>query len=173
MEDFRIKKVCAFNVSSIHFSIMILPYINKELNSKKDIITVLENNLEDNVNEVISKILLSNEEKEKILNLNWMETDIEKMNIKEKLFKKITNDKDLCFVIYGGEKYINKVNKIINEILKQEKNSIPDKKIKIINNYKVKDFKENISEILDNHDVIVNTSGEHKKEEIFINYNLA
>ena len=31
MEDYKIKRVCGFSVSSIHFSMMILPYINKEL----------------------------------------------------------------------------------------------------------------------------------------------
>ena len=39
MGDLKIKKVCGFNISSIHFSMMILPYINKELEQEKNIIT--------------------------------------------------------------------------------------------------------------------------------------
>lgn len=50
MGDLKIKKVCGFNISSIHFSMMILPYIKKELEAKKDVITILEANLEKNIN---------------------------------------------------------------------------------------------------------------------------
>ena len=70
MGDLKIKRVCGFNVSSIHFSVMILPYINKELEAEKNIITILEGNLEKNIKEILSKITLNNEAKEKIKNIH-------------------------------------------------------------------------------------------------------
>ena len=45
--------------------------------------------------------------------------------------------------------------------------------IKIINCYSVNDFNENIKEILDNHDTMFNTSGEHKIEDVFKGYHSA
>ena len=63
--NLKIKKVCGFNISSIHFSMMILPYIKKELEAKKDVITILEANLEKNINQILSKLTISDEEKEK------------------------------------------------------------------------------------------------------------
>ena len=166
MGDLKIKRVCGFNVSSIHFSVMILPYINKELEDKKEIITLLEGNLEKNIQEVLSKITLNNEAKEKIKNINWKATDIEKANFEKNLKQKFTKEKDLSFIVYGGEKYINTANEKIEKILK-------NKKIKIINCYTVDDFKENIKEILDKHDAMFNTSGEKKIEDIFTEYHSA
>ena len=161
----NIKKVCGFSVSSIHFSIMILPYINQELEKNKKIITILEENLRSNINEILTKITLNKEAKEKINNLNWMATDIENVNIEEMLKQKFTKDKNLSIIIYGSESYINRVNKKIENILKEEENL--ENNIKITNCYNIKDFQENIKEILNNHEAIFNTSGEKKIEDIY------
>lgn len=173
MEDLKIKRVCGFNISSIHFSMMILPYLSKELEEEKNIITILEGNLEKNIKQVVSKITLNKEAKEKILNVNWKSTDIEKVNIEKKIKSKLAEEKNLCFIVYGSEKYINKTNEILNKIINKNLKNAINKEIKIINCYFVNDFNENIKEILDMHDAIFNTSGEHKKEEIFEDYRLA
>jgi len=173
MGDLKIKKVCGFNISSIHFSMMILPYINKELEKEKNIITILEGNLEKNINQVLSKITLNNESKEKILNIQWNATDIKKDNIEKLIKTNLFKEENLDIIVYGGEKYINIVNEIINKILNKKNKIIKEKNIKIINCYTVNDFKENIKEILDTHDVMFNTSGEHKIEEIFDGYHSA
>lgn len=173
MGDLKIKRVCGFNISSIHFSMMILPYINKELEKEKNIVTILEGNLEKNIKEILSKITLNNEAKEKILNINWKATDIEKMNIEKYLKQRLTEEKNLSIIVYGKEKYINEANKIINKcIIKNEKN-IKNKRIKIIDCYTVNDFNDNIREILEQHDAIFNTSGEKKIEEVFEDYHSA
>jgi len=173
MGDLKIKKVCGFNISSIHFSMMILPYINKELEKEKNIITILEGNLEKNINQVLSKITLNNESKEKILNIQWNATDIKKDNIEKLIKTNLFKEENLDIIVYGGEKYINIVNEIINKTLNKNNKIIEEKNIKIINCYTVNDFKENIKEILDTHDVMFNTSGEHKIEEIFDGYHSA
>lgn len=168
MGDLKIKKVCGFNISSIHFSMMILPYIKKELETEKNVITILETNLEKNINQILSKLTITDEEKEKILNINWKETDIKKLSIEKNLREKIEESENVDIVIYGSEQYINNAGEIINKVTNDtiKKNKI----IKIINCYSVNDFNENIKEILDKHDTVFNTSGEHEIEEVFQGY---
>lgn len=173
MGDLKIKKVCGFNISSIHFSMMILPYINKELEKEKNIITILEGNLEKNINQVLSKITINNEAKEKILNINWKDTDIKKNHIEKIIKLGLFEEGNIDIIVYGCEKYINLVNEIINKVINKNIKNIEEKNIKIIDCYTVNDFKENIKEILDNHDIMFNTSGEHSIEEIFDGYHSA
>lgn len=168
MGDLKIKKVCGFNVSSIHFSMMILPYIKKELETQKNVITILETNLEKNINQILSKLTITDEEKEKILNIRWKETDIRGVDIEKNIRKKIEDNENVDVVIYGSEQYINNVGEIINKIINS--NLKKNKTIKIINCYSVNDFNKNIKEILDKHDVVFNTSGEHQIEEVFQGY---
>lgn len=168
MGDLKIKKVCGFNVSSIHFSMMILPYIKKELETGKNVITILEENLEKNINQILSKLTITDEEKEKILNINWKETDIRRLNIEKILREKIEDSENVDIVIYGGKQYINNVGEKVNKVAKE--NLKYNKEIKIMDCYSVSDFNENIKEILDKHDTVFNTSGEHKIEEIFQGY---
>ena len=47
-----------------------LPYINKNIKDDKNVIVVSENNLEDTMNKVISRVNLEKEEKEKILEID-------------------------------------------------------------------------------------------------------
>ena len=55
------EKLCSFYVSEWHLVTMILPYINRELNEKANITTVLEKNIEENIRTLISKLNLKNE----------------------------------------------------------------------------------------------------------------
>ena len=173
MGDLKIKKVCGFNISSIHFSMMILPYINKELEQEKNIITILEGNLEKNIRQVLSKITINNEAKEKILNINWKDSDIKKDNIEKVIKSSLLKKENLDIIVCGCEKYINLANDIIKKAINKNTKNIEEKNIKIIDCYTVNDFKENIREILDNHDIMFNTSGEHSIEEIFDGYHSA
>ena len=172
MGDLKIKKVCGFNISSIHFSMMILPYIKKELETQKEVVTILEGNLEKNINQILSKLTITDEEKEKILNINWKETDIKESGIRENIREKLIENENLDIIVYGSEKYINTagevINKIVDEDIKKNNNNI-----KVINCYSINVFNENIKEILDNHDTMFNTSGEHKIEDVFKGYHSA
>lgn len=163
MEDLKIKKVCGFNISSVHFGVMILPYIKKEIQEEKNVITILEGNLEKNINQILSKLSINDEEKEKILNINWKETDIKNEKIQNNLKNQFEGKENLDIIIYGSKQYINNADEIIEKI-NLKKNT------KIINCYKFEDFSNNIKEILDKHDTIFNTSGEHKIEEIYKGY---
>lgn len=169
MGNLEIKKVCGFSISSIHFSMMILPYIKKELETQKEVITILEGNLEKNINQILSKLTTTDEEKEKILNINWKETDIMESAIEENIRKKLGQNENLDIIVYGSEKYIDNVSEIINKIVDEDlkKNN---KNIKIINCYSIGDFNENLRKILDNHDIMFNTSGEHEIKDVFQGY---
>ena len=69
----NIEKLCSFYVSDWHLVTMLLPYINKQINEKANIITILENDIEENIKTLIKRLNLKNEEK--ILNLNWKKTN--------------------------------------------------------------------------------------------------
>ena len=171
MGDLKIKKVCGFNISSIHFSMMILPYIKKELEAKKDVITILEANLEKNINQILSKLTITDEEKEKILNINWKKTDIKESRIQKYIREKIADNDNLDIIVYGSEQYIKCAGQVIDTVL--EGNVKKNKNIKIIDCYSIDDFNENIKEILGNHDTMFNTTPQHKIEDVFEGYNLA
>ena len=172
MGNLEIKKVCGFSISSIHFSMMILPYIKKELETQKEVVTILEGNLEKNINQILSKLTITDEEKEKILNINWKETDIKESAINKYVREKLMENQNLDIIVYGSENYINNAGKIIDEIVdgNVKKNS---KKIKIIDCYSINDFNENLKEILNNHNIMFNTSGEKKIEDVFKGYHSA
>ena len=172
MGNLEIKKVCGFSISSIHFSMMILPYIKKELETQKEVVTILEGNLEKNINQILSKLTITDEEKEKILNINWKETDIKESAINKYVREKLMENQNLDIIVYGSENYINNAGKIIDEIVdgNVKKNS---KKIKIIDCYSINDFNENLKEILNNHNIMFNTSGEQNIEDVFKGYHSA
>ena len=52
----NIEKLCSFYVSDWHLVTMLLPYINKEINENANIITILENNIEENIKTLIKKL---------------------------------------------------------------------------------------------------------------------
>ena len=41
-----VEKICSFYVNEWHLVTMVLPYINKEINEKANITTILENDIE-------------------------------------------------------------------------------------------------------------------------------
>ena len=62
------------------------------------------------------------------------------------------------------------VNDCIERYLEKNHKKIEGKNIKIMNFYEVGTFNENIKEILDKHEFVFNTAGEHKINEIFEGY---
>lgn len=167
----NVKKVCGFYVSSMHLITMILPYIKEQ--TKKDVKfeTVLEYNLKENVSNVLSNLVINDKEKENILNINWNSNKIQKYsNIEKKLKNSLENNNDINILISGSRKYIEEANKVIDKFINKNESKIRGKKITIIDCYEVTEFDDNIREILDTHDLIINTSGIHKIEDIFEDY---
>ena len=56
----NIEKICSFYVSDWHLVTMLLPYINKQINEKVNIITVLEKDIQENIITILNKLNLNN-----------------------------------------------------------------------------------------------------------------
>lgn len=156
----NMKKICNFYMSDWHFTVMILPYINKEINKGTKVITIFERDIEEKVKTLVEKLNLKN--KNEILKINWKHTSINEFT--NDLEKNLKSDAENLLIINGTNCYIDAVNEKINVVKSSGK--IPEKKIKIINCYDFDSNKEEMSDILKKHDGILNTSGESKIENL-------
>lgn len=171
MEKFKsnIEKLCSFYVSEWHLVTMILPYINKQLNEEANIITILEDNIEENVKTLLSKLNLKNEEE--ILKINWKDCQgIKYSEVNAILDESIKDGKRNIIFINGSKNNIDLVNRNIKKWIEKNIEDLKDTTLKIINCYEVTEFNSSIREILDNHDKILNTSGENEIQDLFEGY---
>ena len=139
VEDKKIEKACSFYVSDYHLEMILMPYINSKIDNNEEIEIATEKDLRDSVKTLISKVNISNENKEKIMNLGWNKD--EKKSIKE----------NSNIIVIGTEDYINKVNNQIE--------SSNFEKVNIVNCYNFDDVKNDINKIVDSHDNSLNTIG--------------
>lgn len=153
-------KLCSFYVSDWHLVTMLLPYINQKINEQAKIATILEKDIKQNVDTLVEKLNLKN--KEKILNLNWSTQDEIKSKINE-----LEKNQELVIFINGSKEFIEKYNRKLTRYFETH---LIRNEIKIINCYEVIEFNGAISEILDEHDKILNTSGEKEIAEVFTDY---
>ena len=113
----NMKRVCGFYVSNIHFVTMILPFINEKLKEDVVIETFFENDLKKNINNILSNLIVKDEEKKNILKINWENTKIKKYSyIENKLKKEINKNKENIILIGGKKKYIYEINNLLNKI---------------------------------------------------------
>jgi len=153
----KIKKLCSFYVSDIHFGTMLLPYISKKIEEGNSVYTVFEKDMYKNIEKIISKTSLNKETKEEIKNINWNKK-IDKKEIKKYINSMKGNNE--VILVMGNKKYIDKANKKICKKIKREE----IKEITIINCYNVDIFNKNMGEILSKHSGVLNTAGERKIE---------
>lgn len=144
-------KVCAFYASDYHFEMMALPYISKKLDESKKIIILSENDLNDTVNVLIERTNLETNKKEKILNLNWNNNDLENFR---RISENVKNKEQTIIFVKGKENYINNVNKNIEKWIENDMNS------KVINCYDIQEIGSEINRIMENYGTILSTSGE-------------
>lgn len=164
------EKLCSFYVSEWHLVTMILPYMNKELNEKANITTILEKDVEENIKILISKLNLKNEKE--MLNINWKASQGRKYSeVNRNLSKTIKKESD-CNIIFisGSKEYIDFVNCNVDKWIKQHVDNLGQGNLKIINCYEVTEFNSSIHEILNSHDKVLNTSGEKNIYEVFDGY---
>lgn len=166
-----VEKICGFYVSGIHLVTMILPYLKNKIRENVKIETILEYSLKKEVNNVMDNLTIKEKEKEKILNIDWNSSKIQKYsNVEKKLSSTLEDNNIINILISGTKKYIEEINKIIDKFINKNINKIRKKKISVINCYEMTEFDDNIREILDKHNLIINTSGVHKIEDIFEDY---
>lgn len=138
------EKVCCFFASDYHFEMIALPYINTNMDNKKNVKIFSQNDLEKTVNTLVSKINLKDDRKEDILNLDWSK--------KDNLDSVETIDENSVIFIKGEEDYINRVNQKLKE------NNLDN--IKVINCYEIDEVKDHVDNIMEKYDRILNTEGE-------------
>lgn len=143
-----IEKMCSLYVNDMHLIIMLIPYIERMLEAGNKIVTILEDDLDEEVKMLMSKLNLSKKKKEKLKKINW------KKNIVP--INKISEIKNKIILVKGSYEFIKEMNKYINT-----------KNKKIINCFELKIFEENSSEILKEHVKILNTLGEKNISEMF------
>ncbi len=163
----NIKKVCSFCVSDLHLITMLLPYLNKKIKDQEKVLTILEKDLEEQINLVLSRLTLNKQEKSNLININWNKKAIYNFEIIKGEIDKECNNSKVNIIVNGSKEYIDLVNKKLNEIF----NFLRFKsEIKIINCYDITKLDEDIKEILKSHDTILNTSGEKEISEVFEGY---
>ena len=151
------EKICAFYASDYHFEMISLPYIEKKLEKQNEVVILTESNLEETVQNLVSKINLNKNKKTNILNLNWKNEDSKKL---EKIEKNINENKEQTIFIKGKEKYIKNINTDIEKIIKQAS------KIKIINCYDIEEVGENLEDIMAQYKKVLSTNGEKEIEKL-------
>ncbi len=164
-ENQKVEKLCGFYVSNWHLTTMLLPYINHQIDKDAKIITILENDIEENVKTLVEKLNLKNAEE--ILKIRWTNINSKKYGDIENILKEeICKTKENIILINGCQNYIEGNNKNVEKWIKKSSKN----KIKIINLFEVTEFNHNIMEILNAHDRILNTSGEKEISEVFEGY---
>ena len=158
-EEKTLTKLCSFYVSDWHLVTMLFPYINQKINEQAKIATILEKDIKENVDTLVEKLNLKN--KEKILSLNWKKNE-------EIKIEKLKENQEIIILVNGSEKFIQRQNRKLSKYF--QTHTIRNK-IKIINFYEITEFNGSITRILDEHDKILNTSGEKEISEIFEDYN--
>ena len=160
-ESMLFKKICSIYMDDLHFATMIFPFIHKEVEQNTTIRTILENNEEENIDKILKNIGRNSEVKERIKEIDWKDTDINKIRKNFRLLEEdIKNKERVDIIVLGRNKFIEKVNQAIdlwikNNIEKLEKSNI---EFKIINCFYFEENR-NSDNIIEEHDYILRTSG--------------
>ena len=156
----KVTKLCSFYVSDWHLVTMLLPYVNRKINEQAKIATILEKDIKEKVTTLVEKLNLKNQEE--MLNVNWEKT-VEKKNV----FSQLEQKEEIIIIVNGSREFIKTKNQRLEQYLQTHRIK---QEIKIINCYEAIALDGSISNILEEHDKILNTSGEKEIEEIFPDY---
>ena len=157
----KIKRICNFYISDLHFAVMLLPYINNELSNGTSIELFFEKSMQACMTVLLEKINIEN--RNKILELNWKKEE-DTNNIDERIKQVLNKRGKKIFIINGNNNYINEVNNKIDKYLKFEK--LCNNELRIIDCYKVEENEREMYKIIKMHDSILNTIGEQDIEKI-------
>ena len=151
----NIKKLCNFYVSDLHLSVMLLPYLSRQINEDVEITTIFEKIEKENIGEILDKLNIKN--KEKILNINWFNSNKDaNEKINNAIKKDIKENKDLIIIIGGNKNYVAENHKNITKLI----NDFEDSAVKIIDCYNADEVGIDMRSIVREHDGLLNTSGE-------------
>jgi hypothetical protein len=140
-KECKIKKYCCLYVSDFHLEMILLPYIKNKIKNA-NIIILTENDLLDSIKLVLNRMNLNEEEKKKVLEINWNNKDL----------IHIESEKEMNIIINGSIEFINKKNEEIKKLNLNNINTIECYDISKIN-------KKNIN-IDTNFEGVLNTNNE-------------
>lgn len=155
-----ITKACSFYVSEFHLVTMLLPHINRAINSRIKVTTILEKDEEEKIKTLLEKLNLKDENK--IIDIGWKRKAINNINLDD-ILEGAKEEQEVEIIVAGTLEYIDRINETIEEY-----DNPQNCKIKIINCYFIEDVKD-IKTILDNHEIVLNTAGEKTVEEFKLN----
>ena len=145
----EIQKVCGFYVNDWHFTTMILPYVRKEIEGNKKVITFFQESMKAKVEEILSKMNLNKTFEKKILEINWKqikqeeieqtlklekeniqminivenedsETGKENMNMTNRLKEEIKENRQMAdILVKGNNEFIETINEKIETAMKE------------------------------------------------------
>ena len=139
------ENLCAFYASDYHLEMIILPYINKNLENDKEVYIFTQNNLENTITDLIKKVNIKEKKKKKVLNINW------KIDDENKYKQLVYENKESIIFVKGNEEYINKVNNNLKDVKKY-------KVLKIIDCYNMEEIGTKAIDIVKNHKNILITN---------------
>ena len=147
------EKICSFYASDYHFEMIALPYMCKSLEENKDVVILTENNLNDTMKTLLSKMNFKDDKKEAILNLDWENNDLKKF---KKIKSNIENNQNMVIFIKGKENYIKNANQNLEKWISKVEN------LKIIDCYDIEEVTDRANDIINKYDKILRTAGEIK-----------
>ena len=160
-DDMLLRKICSIHASDLHFATVIFPFVRKELEKGTTIKTILENDVQENIEKILENIGLSLEMKDEIRNIDWQGTNINKIRKNFKLLEEeIKDKKKIDIIISGRNLFIQKVNQAIDLWVKNNIEHLQrvGTQLNIINCYSF-DENKNANEIMDSHEYILKTVG--------------
>ena len=155
----NVKIVCSFCVSDLHLVTMLLPYLDKKVKEKEKFITIIEKDLTQQVKLVLSRLTLNDQSKNELLNICWTSKGTNEIS------KICDNANKVTIIVNGTKDYIEAVNQNLDKLFEGLNNEI-----KVINCYDITKLDDDIKDILNTHDIILNTSGEKEISEVFEGY---
>jgi len=160
-EKILLKKTFSVYASDLHLATMIFPFIDKEIEKGAIIKPILEKDISKSIQKVVKSVGLNSEIKNKIEQLEWKQTNIEKIKQTLNSIENNLNETNIIHVVISGSNYfIEKVNKLMDVWAKANLNIIEKSNaiINLINCYNYEE-NENINEIMEKHEYILRTSG--------------
>ena len=143
------EKICSFFASDYHFEMISIPYIEKELKDKSNVVILTENDLNNSIKKVLSSTNLDENKKQEIFDINWSNNNENKL---EEINKKLENNNGLTVFIKGGKKYIEEMDSYVQKHLGFEN-------IRTIHCYPIDEIKGNMQDIVSGYDTVLSTIG--------------
>lgn len=156
-----LRKTFSVYASDLHLATMIFPFIDKEMENGAIIKPILEKDISKNMEKIIHNVGLNSEVKNKIEQLDWAQTNIEKIKQTLDNIENILDKSNKIHIIISGSNiFINKVNKLIDLWAKMKLDDI-EKSGTVINIVNCYSFEENesIENIIEKHEYMLKTTG--------------